>query len=850
MTGFFQDAGRLALCFALTTLCTDNAFAEKKTLNTASPDKHPYAALDGGRENHRYTDERVNEARLYEFYQRQADYYLAVDSTAIPEILPAYPGLDGGKHGHWGKHNQNQYEDGRWNEIDFGSVITHVTRTKDLVVLKGINVRLPDGHMACFDPLRLTYAAFWKGGVKFHPFRWGTSRNAEIDGEILSIDKDGKREGKYLGFYRRGEDVIFHMEIDGKEVFEQPAVKNGKLAQVVPSDIEGLKKGSNPAWEKTVSTVGELGPETDSAYRVDTLTVPYQNPFRSVMQLSGIAFDPAGTAYVTTLCGEVWTVKGIDEELRNLQWRRFASGLNQPVGIHIDDEGIFVLDRGQIYRLHDRNDDGEADYYENYANDFGGYDRSHSHTFGLHRTADGAFHFTQRESILRTGPDRKTADQGWGVRNCMGIGGSDDFFWVGPQEGTWTPATSIIEVNQGEFYGLPKAGRGGNIAAPLCFIPRGVDNSVGGFVEVTSDRWGPFQGKHIGLSYGSAVHYLVLRDDTGARPQGGVVPMEGDFLAGSMRGAFNPKDGQLYVVGLDGWGDYSVKDGCFHRVQYTGEKVYQPCGFRVHSNGILVDFTEPLGEASFDAKKIFAQVWNYEYAKRYGSPEFSTKHPASLGHDRLEVASVTRIDENSLFVELPDLEPVMQLHLRMHLTGADGHAFKTDLFCSPMYPSAHLEHAGLRPPVEGKPTAIALRIAAPEPNVPAESGTKLEGARELLVEAIGGLQYRQKRLEVKAGEPLALRLKNTDVMPHNLVLVAPGSERKIGEASFKMLNDPDAGRKHYVPDFPEVLAFVPVISPSKEHVLHFKAPAEPGEYRYICTFPGHWQVMQGVLVVK
>ena len=64
----------------------------------------------------------------------------------------------------------------------------------------------------------------------------------------------------------------------------------------------------------------------------------------------------------------------------------------------------------------------------------------------------------------------------------MGIGGSSNYHWVAPQEGDWTPASSIIEVHQGEFYGRPSDGRAGNIASPLCFIPRGVENSVGGMV--------------------------------------------------------------------------------------------------------------------------------------------------------------------------------------------------------------------------------------------------------------------------------------------------------------------------------------------------------------------------------
>jgi plastocyanin len=616
-------------------------------------------------------------------------------------------------------------------------------------------------------------------------------------------------------------------------------------------DLSKLISGGSIAWPETATTKGVLGePKPGSVYATDTLTVPYENPFNSIMQLTGIAFDGANTAYVTTLAGEVWSVKGIDDGLETLVWKRFASGLNQPVGLRIDPDGMFVLDRGQIYRLHDLNFDGEADYYENYANDFGGYDQSHSHTFGLHRTADGAFHFTQRESILRTGSDQKTTFQGSGVRNCMGIGGAADYFWVAPQEGTWTPASSIIEVHQNEFYGLPNsnAALGTSIATPLCYVPRGIDNSVGGMLEITSERWGPFKGAHVGLSYGSGLHYLILRDATGARPQGAVVPLEGEFLAGTIRGAFHPKDGQFYAVGLDGWGDYSVKDGCFHRVRYLGGPVHKPSGFRVHANGIRVDFPVALKP---EGAKVFAHAWNYEYAKRYGSPEFSAKTPGSLGHDRIEVRSTTLLPgAKALFVEMPAMEPTMQLHLRMHLTSEDGHAFKTDLFASPMYPSAPLTLPGLAEPVSGKPTAIALRVAMDESPASEESGTAVEGERELIMEAVGGLQYKQTELTAKPGEALALRFKNTDVMPHNWVLVKPGTMQEVGTASFAMLNDPDAGKKHYVPDLNAVLEHVPVVNAGQQHVLHFRAPAELGDYPYICTFPGHWQAMRGVLVVR
>ena len=79
-------------------------------------------------------------------------------------------------------------------------------------------------------------------------------------------------------------------------------------------------------------------------------------------------------------------------------------------------------------------------------------------------------------------------------------------FWAGPQEGTWTPTSAIIEVKDGEEYGL--GGKG--ISPPLCYVPRGIDNSTGGMKEITSDKWGPFKGSHVGLSYGSALITLSL----------------------------------------------------------------------------------------------------------------------------------------------------------------------------------------------------------------------------------------------------------------------------------------------------------------------------------------------------
>ena len=118
--------------FGLSILVSFNIMSiHAAKLNIAKPDIHPYVDPKGGRENHEYTDKKVNEARVYDFYQRQADYYMA-NPDKIPDILPSYPGLDAGLHGHWGKYNQNNHNDGRWNNGDTGEHFAHVVKGKGI----------------------------------------------------------------------------------------------------------------------------------------------------------------------------------------------------------------------------------------------------------------------------------------------------------------------------------------------------------------------------------------------------------------------------------------------------------------------------------------------------------------------------------------------------------------------------------------------------------------------------------------------------------------------------------------------------------------------------------------------
>ena len=111
------------------------------------------------------------------------------------------------------------------------------------------------------------------------------------------------------------------------------------------------------------------------------------------------------------------------------------------------------------------------------------------------------------------------------------------------------------------------------------------------------------------------------------------------------------------------------------------------------------------------------------------------------------------------------------------------------------------------------------------------------------------MRYDKTLLVVEAGKPVAIRLENEDAMPHNIAILAPGSLEEVGSAAEKMPAEPDSEGRLYVPASPKVLHATKLAAPGQSIQLAFDAPAEPGDYPYVCTFPGHWRRMTGIMTV-
>lgn len=839
---------------------------------------------------------RVNRDRVYDFYTKQAEYFR--QQTPVPMIVSSFGGLDGGNQGHWGNQNEETWKDDRWNNTVFGHVQAGIFKGAGKPIARGVCIRLGEsgGISACYDPDRQAYAALWQNGfVRCSNVRYGFLDGLKSAGTPIDVPETASQAAfrkqlpedvreapvRYKGFYRHEDTTLFSYQVGDVEYLDSADIRNGQFHREVAAadkhSLRHLKSGGPTQWPQRIST--KITPGHQRPYALDDIALPVDNPWNALLFCSGHDFLSDGSALVCTIQGDVWHVSGLDSGVADngvATWKRFASGLNQPLGLVVSNDEVFVQCRDQLTRLVDLNNDLEADFYECFNNTFVTSAAGHDYICGLQRDSAGNFYTASgNQGLVRISADGERADVfATGFRNPDGIGITPDGFLTIPvSEGGWTPASAINEVPipardwQPEaqrhlphfgFQG-PKNGRPPEV--PLVYLPRGIDNSSGGQVFVDSHQFGSLSNQLLHFSFGTGSWFLVLRDEVNGQRQGAVVPMTGDFSSGVHRARFRKTDGHLYASGMKGWGTYTPNDGCFQRLRYTEDRFQTLTGFHVHENGIMVHFAEPVDpDKASRISEQFAQCWNYRYSGAYGSPEFSASHPGVVGHDVMTIIGIhVQPDQRSMFIEIPDLQPCSQLHLRMHVND------KSSKLLTPNPSGAghdvFLTVHALDQPWTNFPTYVHRQktiaahplmqdLAGNAQRQPNRWRTPIAEARSVKIETGKNLTFATSEFTVDANEAIAFTLSNPDVVPHNWVLVQPNSLKTVGELGNQMIADPSAFARQYVPNTDEVLIHTDIVNPGAEQTVYFRAPSTPGRYPFLCTFPGHWMVMNGVMTVR
>jgi azurin len=114
----------------------------------------------------------------------------------------------------------------------------------------------------------------------------------------------------------------------------------------------------------------------------------------------------------------------------------------------------------------------------------------------------------------------------------------------------------------------------------------------------------------------------------------------------------------------------------------------------------------------------------------------------------------------------------------------------------------------------------------------------------------GEMKFDRTTITARAGQRVEITFNNTDDMQHNVVIFRRGTLADYEKELFGSMNDANAQARGFVPDSPNVLFASPLLNARESTIVAFDAPTEPGEYPFVCSFPGHWLTMRGVLTVE
>ena len=490
-------------------------------------------------------------------------------------------------------------------------------------------------------------------------------------------------------------------------------------------DLSTLRQGGAPRWVTIIETAGILDVKNarydpidyrrteginptrikdrprvslpaNPAYVVDDLTLPEDNPWNAWMRMSALDFFDDGRIVVSTLGGDVWVVSGVNETLERLLWRRFATGLFEPLGLKVIGGLVYVTTRDGVLRLHDLNGDGEADYYEDFYADTDVSNGFHAYNFDLQTDSSGNLYYTkpgrytdysQPGALLKISADGKQVEviaRGFRVPNGMGIDPRDDTIYVSGQEGQWVPASKITILPRSEdvepWFGVSQTAEQvfDTFVQPIIWMPREFDNSTGGQLVVRDERFGPLNGKLMHASFGKGWIYYHMQERVEGVTQAAAVALPFQFDTGVQRLRVNPADGQVYAVGLTGWDTEATnRDGSLNRIRYTGAPAHLLTETHIRNDGIELGFSFELDRSSAGTVSSYVvERWNYRWTSRYGSAPWSIDNGAT-GNDAVPVrAAVVSDDGRSVTLMIDDLRPVDQMMIRIDIVAVDGTPYK------------------------------------------------------------------------------------------------------------------------------------------------------------------------------
>ncbi|MBX2921278.1 MAG: hypothetical protein KF746_03725 [Chitinophagaceae bacterium] len=635
-------------------------------------------------------------------------------------------------------------------------------------------------------------------------------------------------------------------------------------------------------------------------YNIQTIPIPEG----ILLEVGGMTFLPDDALAVSTRRGEVWIIS--NPYMRSgtrPAYRLFAQGMHEVLGINYIRGDIYAVQRSELTRLRDLDGDGEADEYEtvyswplaaNY----------HEFSYGPVLDKEGNMILTLNlawvgdhgESLskwhgwmLKITPDGQLKPFAAGMRSPAGFGlnSAGDIFYS-ENQGDWVGSGYITHVAEGDFAGNPAslvwsqlpgstvklkkedipdtgepkydvAKRVPGLKPPAVWFPHTILGiSTSGILNYNDQgKMGPFKDQLFVGDQGQSKIMRVYLEKVKGVYQGAVFPFREGFSSGILRMNWG-SDGSMFVgMTSRGWGSTGKKPFGLQRLQWNGKIPFEMKSIQARPDGFEIEFTGPVNEQSAkDAASYHVSSFNYKYHHNYGSPVINQGtcplKAIVVSPDRMKVRLV--LDSLRLgYIHEIRAEGVLseQRFALLHDYGfytlnqfPDGDRVVITEANKVIPPAPQHQHMD----AAAAPAKNAAKVTSAIKHQTKQPADWMKGTdRTITIGTKPGLKFDLETIVVKAGAKIKLVFNNDDDMLHNLVITKPGAADNVGAAATKLgLNGEKAW---YVPALPDVLFHTKLLGPTEKETIYFTAPSQPGDYQYVCTYPGHYVLMRGLLKV-
>lgn len=620
------------------------------------------------------------------------------------------------------------------------------------------------------------------------------------------------------------------------------------------------------------------------------------------LEVGGLAVLPDGRLAACTRRGDVWMINN-PYMIGNSRptYELFAQGLHEPLGLAYIDGNLWATQRGEVTILKDTDQNGKADIYESFYKWplSGNY---HQYSYGPIVLPDGKKLFTLNLDWIGRGASQSKW-RGWmftlddkgnfepyatGLRSPAGfnVNHDGDIFYA-ENQGDWVGSGRVTHLEKGDFAGNPAglkwtsepgsplslkpedipdndeplydvAKRVKGLKPPAVWFPHTLMGiSTSDILEDTSEgKFGPFSGQYfVGDQGHSKVMRMSLEKVEGVY-QGACYPFREGFDSGILRMKWGLDNSMFVGQTSRGWAATGREEFALERMQWTGETPFEILEVKSASDGFIVNFTQPLKEdVAINPASMEIKSFTYQYHHTYGSPIVNQRNVLITGLSLSEDGKQLHIAVDSMrlgyifSIKMQDIENVEGENL-LH-----DQAFYTLNVINKAVPALDLDFYAVSAPETNMHAGHDMSIM--HTNATLNSAKRVNvmpedwgGEADITIElgTVPGLKFDTDKIQVKAGSKVKLIFRNNDDMLHNLLIVAPGTVDKVGQEAMGM--GMEGVEKAYVPDMNEVLFHTNLLQPESMETIYFTAPTTKGNYTFVCTFPGHYTVMQGSFRVK